>query len=83
MLRTGSANGVWFGPATGAVVITVIITFFGLFGSNRTAVQDEANSTVSEQSPPSGASKPALVAPSTDRTTSLATRADENTSTKQ
>ena len=83
MLRTGRANRVWVWTAAGAIAIILIVTFVGLVSRNRNAPQNEASSNVSEPSPPSGVSKPALAAQSTDRTTSLAPRADENTSTKQ
>ena len=65
------------------IMIILIVTFVGLVSRNRNTSQNEASSNVSEPSPPSGVSKPALAAQSTDRTTSLAPRADENTSTKQ
>jgi hypothetical protein len=82
MLRTGRASRVWLGTAAVAIAIILIVTFFGLFTSNRNTPQHETSSTVSELPPPSGALKPAQAAPPTGGTTSLAPRADENTSTK-
>jgi len=83
MLRTGRASKVWVWTVAGAIVTILIVTLVGLFSSSPNTLQNEASSTVNEPSPPSVASKPAQAAPPTDRTTSLAPRADENSSTKQ
>ena len=62
MLRTGPAGRVWIWTIAGAIVTILIVTLVGLFSSNRNTSQNEASSTVSEPSPPSGASKPAQAA---------------------
>lgn len=80
MLRAGRVSRVYFWTVGGAIIAIIIATFVVLISSNPNPSQNEASSTISE---PSGALKPAQAAPSSGRSTGLAPRADDNTSTKQ